>query len=207
VKKKIKNIIFDFGGVIINIDYQVTVAAFKKLGIRNFEVQFSKLKQSHLFDELEKGTITPAEFFEQVRKISGAPVTDIQIRNAWNAILRDLPQQNIDFLLGLKNKYRLFLLSNTNEIHESEFMKMIEEKFGEDVLKKVFERTYFSHQINMRKPDTVIFKHVLKENNLLAEETLFIDDSPQHIEGAKIAGLQTFYFDKGKTLRDVLDVI
>ena len=85
-KPAIKNIIFDFGGVIINIDYQVTVAAFKKLGIENFEMQFSKLKQSHFFDELEKGTITSADFFEQVRKISGTPVTDIQIRNAWNAI-------------------------------------------------------------------------------------------------------------------------
>ena len=202
-KAEIKNIIFDFGGVIINIDYQMTVAAFKQLGILNFEEQFSKLRQSHLFDELEKGIITSIEFFERIRKITDVPVTDRQITEAWNAILLDLPKQNIDFLVSLKSKYRLFLLSNTNEIHESAFMKMIEEKFGEDVLKKIFERVYLSHHLKRRKPDPEIFRHVVNENNLVAEETLFVDDSPQHIEGAKVAGLQTFYFEKGKTLQDI----
>ncbi len=201
--KNIKNILFDFGGVIINIDYRLTIEAFKKLGIKNFEEHYSKLRQSHLFDELEKGMIKPAEFRNRICGISKSPLTDEQIDNAWNAILIDLPKENIDFLESLKKNYRLFLLSNTNEIHERAFLEMIQKKFGSDVLKKVFEQIYFSHHLHMRKPDPAIFSYVLKENNLQAEETLFVDDSLQHIEGAKIAGLQTSYFEKGKTLNDV----
>src|SRR6185436_4669476 len=113
-----KNIIFDFGGVIIDIDYHRTIEAFKQLGIKNFEEQYSKLKQSDLFDSLEKGTITSGVFHDRIRTISGLSLTDSQIDDAWNAILIDLPEENINFLKGLKNKYRIFLLSNTNEIHE-----------------------------------------------------------------------------------------
>lgn len=199
-----KNIIFDFGGVIIDIDYRLTVAAFQNLGIHNFEEQFSKLRQSHLFNELEKGLITTVEFCDRISKISVVPITDQQIVDAWNAILVDLPEENIDYLANLKGKYRLFLLSNTNEIHERAFMKMIQKKFGEDVLRKIFDGVYMSHHLKMRKPDPEIFRFVLNENKLLAEETLFVDDSPQHIEGAKKIGLQTFYFEKGKTLHDIL---
>lgn len=204
--KQIKNIIFDFGGVIIDIDYHLTMDAFRRLGIKNFEEQYSKLRQSHLFDALEKGTITPAAFRDRIRSISSLPLTDVQIDDAWNAILIDLPEENITFLKSLKNKYRIFLLSNTNEIHEQAFTDLIQKKFGENVLKNVFENIYYSHRLHLRKPDPAIFSYVLKENNLLASETLFVDDSFQHIEGARIAGLQTFYFEKGKKLPDILKV-
>ncbi len=200
---KTKNIIFDFGGVIIDIDYHLTIEAFKKLGIENFEEQYSKLKQSDLFDEFERGIITSKEFRDRIRNISKLPLTDKQIDDAWNAILIDLPEENIDFLGTLKNNYNLFLLSNTNEIHELAFTEMIQKKFGENVLKKVFDKIYFSHHIHMRKPDPEIFNYVLRENNLVAAETLFVDDSPQHVESAKQVGLQTFYFDKGKTLNSI----
>jgi len=200
---QIKNIIFDFGGVIIDIDYRLTMEAFKKLGIKNFEDQYSKASQSPLFDELETGMITAAEFHNGIRDLTKMPLTDEQIDAAWIAILIDLPKKNLDFLNSLKNNYRLFLLSNTNEIHEQAFMNMIHKKFGEDALKKTFERIYFSHHLHLRKPDTAIFNYVLKENNLRPEETLFVDDSLQHIEGAQKAGLRTFYFDKGKKLDDI----
>lgn len=198
-----KNIIFDFGGVIIDIDYHLTMEAFKKLGIENFEEHYSKLKQSHLFDDLEKGAIAPSEFRDRIRESSTLPLSDMQIDDAWNAMLIDLPEENISFLKSLKNKYRIFLLSNTNEIHEQAFTALIQKKFGENVLEKVFEKIYFSHRLKLRKPDLSIFNYVLNENNLAAEETLFVDDSLQHIEGAKKAGLQVFYFEKGKTLSDI----
>jgi FMN phosphatase YigB (HAD superfamily) len=200
----IKNIIFDFGGVIIDIDYHLTIGAFKKLGIENFEEYYSKLKQNHLFDDLETGTIDAAEFRDRIREVLKCPATDSEIDNAWNAILIDLPQENISYLQGLKNNYNLFLLSNTNEIHERAFNELIQKKFGEDVLEKNFKKIYFSHHIRLRKPDPEIFKYVLKENDLHAEETLFVDDSPQHIEAARQLGMPVFYFEKGKKLTDIL---
>ena len=200
---KIKNIIFDFGGVIIDIDYQLTIKAFKKLGIENFEEHYSKLKQSNLFDEFEKGIITSGEFRDRIRNISKFPFTDQDIDNAWNAILIDLPKENVDVLGKLKSNYNLFLLSNTNAIHELAFTEMIQNKFGGNVLEKVFDKIYFSHHIHMRKPDPEIFSYLLSENDLVATETLFVDDSPQHIESAQKLGLQTFYFDKEKTLHDI----
>jgi HAD superfamily hydrolase (TIGR01509 family) len=201
---KIKNIIFDFGGVILNIDYNATVRAFRKLGIKNFEDQYSQLKQSHLFDEFEKGTIPVSEFRDRIRNISELPLSDKEIDQAWNDILINLPPENINFLQSLRKEYKIFLLSNTNAIHEPAFTAIIQTSFGENVLKKIFDGIYFSHHLKMRKPDPEIFQYVLKENNLVASETLFVDDSPQHIEGAKKVGLQTFYFDKGKKLPDIL---
>ena len=200
-----KNIIFDFGGVIIHIDYMLTEVAFKKLGIKKFEEHYSKLTQSRLFDEFETGMISASEFRDRIRRISIIPLSDEQIDDAWNAMLIDLPTESVDFLMALKKNRRLFLLSNTNEIHEHAFTKLIQEKFGKNVLKELFERIYFSHRLKMRKPDPDIFRRVLKENNLPADETLFVDDSFQHIEGAKKAGLATFHFENGKVLGDILD--
>lgn len=199
-----KNIIFDFGGVIINIDYHSSIHAFHQLGIKSFEEQYSKMKQSHLFDELEMGLITPEEFRNRIRSISSESLSDQQIDNAWNAILIDLPKENVEYLEKLKANHNLFLLSNTNEIHEHAFTGMIQKKFDKNVLKEVFDKIYFSHHLKMRKPDPEIFKIVLRENNLIAEETLFVDDSPQNIEGAMKVGLQTFYFEKGMKLEDIL---
>jgi len=199
----IKNIIFDFGGVIINIDYRLTIRSFLELGFDNFEEQYSKMKQSHLFDEFEKGLITPEAFRNRIRETSKKNLSDKQIDDAWNSILINLPEENIRFLGSLKGDYQLFLLSNTNEIHEQAFSKMILEQFGEDVLRKTFKKVYLSHHMKMRKPDPEIFEYVLKENNLLAAETLFVDDSPQHIEGGRKVGLKTFYFENGKTLGDL----
>jgi FMN phosphatase YigB (HAD superfamily) len=200
--KDFKNIIFDFGGVIINIDYHRIVRSFEKLGIKNFEAKFSQLKQHHLFDDFEKGIISPEGFRNEIRTIANIPFTDKQIDAAWNSILINLPQKNIDLLLRLKKSYRLFLLSNTNAIHEKAFTEMMFRDFGENVLEKTFERIYFSHNLHMRKPDEEIFNHVIKENDIVPSETLFIDDSPQHIEGAKKTGLQTFLVENGKTTSD-----
>jgi len=200
---RIKNIVFDFGGVIINIDYLRTIRSFRELGIPDFEEQYSKMKQSNLFDEFEKGLISAAEFRNRIRKISNTGLTDEQIDDAWNSILINLPEVNIRFLESLKGDYKIFLLSNTNEIHERAFTEMICRQFGEDVLKRTFDNVYFSHHLKMRKPEPGIFEYVLNENNLVADETLFVDDSFQHIEGARKIGLKTFYFETGKTLPDI----
>jgi putative hydrolase of the HAD superfamily len=198
-----KNIIFDFGGVIIRIDYNRIPQAFSRFGLTDFDLIYSKLHQSPLFDEFEKGMISTDQFRERIREISGVKVTDDQIDEAWNAILIDIPEENVDALRVLKKNYRLFLLSNTNEIHEKAFTEIMMRDYRANVLEEVFEKIYFSHRINMRKPDEEIFKKVLQENSLVAAETLFVDDSPQHIEGAAKAGLKTLYLEKGKMIKDI----
>jgi putative hydrolase of the HAD superfamily len=156
-----KNIIFDFGGVIINVDYHRVVNAFVQLGVKDFDRLFSQLNQHHLFDDFEKGLISADEFRNQLKSISNVPLTDQQIDDAWNAILINLPKENIELLKRLKKNYRLFLLSNTNEIHEKAFTQMMMHDFGENVLPDIFEGIYFSHRMHKRKPDAEIFEQVL----------------------------------------------
>jgi len=195
----IKNIIFDLGGVILNIDYQITVEAFKKLGIEDFEEIFSQYKQSTLSDGFETGRITELEFYEGIKTISGKDFTFEEYKNAWNALLLDLPKERINILKKLSKKYRLFLFSNTNETHYKEFVTKVESDFN-----TIFEKTYYSHQFGKRKPDSDSFLSILKENNLIIEETLFVDDSIQHIESANLLGIRTLLIQE-KPITELFD--
>ena len=199
----IKNIIFDFGGVILNIDYKLTEVAFAKLGLTDFSGIYSQATQKELFDEFEKGLIAPADFRKEVKKHINKETSDAQIDEAWNAMLLDLPEERINLLDKLKRTHRIFLLSNTNEIHFTAFSSYMKDKFKRDIFSEVFEKYYVSHKVNMRKPDAEIFEFVIRENRLRKEETLFIDDSIQHIEGAKKAGLNAIFLEKGKTILDL----
>jgi len=185
----IKNIIFDLGGVIIDIDYNLAATAFKKLGIVDFDNFYSKAKQSSLFDDFEKGLISNSDFRASLRQYLPESVTDHQIDEAWNAMLLGIPSHRVDFLQKVANKYRVFLLSNTNRIHIDAFTQYNDEKFGKGYFESIFEYCYFSSDIAMRKPDAEIFEFVLNENGLLKEDTIFIDDSIQHVEGALSTGL------------------
>ena len=198
-----KNIIFDFGGVIIRIDYQRIAATLKKFGVADFDRLYSQLHQADLFDDFEKGLVSPQQFRDRIRTLSGIPLTDSQVDEGWNAILIDLPRENIEALIALKPAHRLFLLSNTNAIHEKAFTGIILRDFGRNILPELFEKIYFSHHMHMRKPDPEIFERVIRENNLQPGETLFVDDSQQHIEGAKKTGLQTLFAEQGKMVADL----
>jgi len=189
----IKNIIFDLGGVIINIDYNLTIRAFENLGIKHADIIYSQKKQTEIFDLLETGKISPAEFCEGIRRISGINASDNDIIEAWNAMLLDFPDGIFDLLDVAHKKYKTFLLSNTNEIHYNAYSNILERQLGKTSLSNFFDKQYLSHEIGMRKPDTEIFRLVIEENGLLPDEALFIDDSPQHIEGARKAGLKTHW--------------
>ena len=195
-----KAIIFDLGGVIINLDYNKTAEAFKDLGIQNFDEVYSQQKQASLFDDFEKGIISPDDFRNVIRKHITHSVSDEQIDNAWDAMLLDIPVYKIQWLKLLSKKYRIFLLSNTNEIHIKAFTKILFNTYNENVFESTFEKIYYSCRMKMRKPDGEIFEYVLKENNLSAEETLFVDDSEQHIQGAEKIGLQVYHL---KTNEDI----
>ncbi len=191
----IRNIIFDLGGVLLNINYQRTINAFKELGIINFDDLFSQAKQSNLFNDFETGIIAPSEFRDQLREISGMRLIDQQIDHAWNAMLLDMPPTRVKLLEKVSKNYRTFLLSNTNAIHYPVYNAYMEDEFGCPDLTNLFEKEYLSYRTGMRKPDVEIFDLVINENLLNPDETLFIDDSPQHVHGARKAGLHALWLN------------
>ncbi|KQC00710.1 HAD family phosphatase [Pedobacter sp. Hv1] len=194
--EKVKNIIFDYGNVIFEINFKRTQAALIQLGITDAEHFFAHKNHNPLFDDFEIGGITPAEFRAGIRAAAAnSALTDAQIDEAWNSLLIGVSAQNHDVLLTVKEKYRTFLLSNNNEIHYNWIVNYLQKEFGLDNYNQHFEKAYFSQQMRLRKPNTNIFEQVIKENNLNPAETLFIDDSPQHIEGAKKAGLHALLMD------------
>ena len=200
----IKAIIFDLGGVLLNIDYQRTIDAFKREGVTDFEHFFTQAAQSSLFDQLDKGRISPGEFRNELRRLSGLRIGDEQIDAAWNAMLLDFPKERIDLLQGVRQHYPTFLLSNTNAIHYPVYRESLRREYGFSDLSQLFRKQYLSYELGMRKPDREIFVHVLEDQDLVAEETLFIDDSLQHVHGAREAGLKAVHLDTARM--DVMDL-
>jgi len=201
---EIKNIIFDLGGVIINLDYARTIDEFNKLSVKPFETIFTQLQQSPLFDQFDKGAITETAFFEEIKKSLLPGTSKEEILHAWNAMLLDFPIHRLQLLTKLKTKYRLFLLSNTNETHVAQLEAILYKQHGFKKLEPFFEKVYYSNRTGMRKPDPEIFDLVLNENKLNKNETIFIDDSPQHIQGAMNAGIKAYYLSKGKDVSELI---
>lgn len=200
----IRNIIFDLGGVIINLDMPATARAFRALGMTDFDTHYTQAKQSGLFDAFDKGEISPQAFRDGLKPHLPANTSDAQINEAWNAMLLDIPVKRLEELSELKKKYRLFLLSNTNEIHVTAFSAYMQRSFGFSDFSDYFESAYYSCRIGKRKPDTEIFDFVLNENKLIASETIFIDDSVQHVEGARLTGIRAELLKPGEEFRDLL---
>ncbi|WP_129717398.1 HAD family phosphatase [Pedobacter sp. SYP-B3415] len=189
--ENIKNIIFDYGNVIFTIDFQRAQDAFAKLGIKDVTAFFAHKAHNSLFDDFETAAITPEEFRAGIREAAAnSDLSDAEIDSAWNSLLIGTAPQNHQVLQQVKEKYRTFLLSNSNAIHYDWITAYLQTTFEVENLDGYFEKVYFSQHIKLRKPHTAIFEQVIKENGLNPAETLFIDDSPQHIEGARKAGLK-----------------
>lgn len=201
----VKNIIFDYGNVIFLIDFLKTQHTFTDLGIKNVERFFAHAGHDPLCDEFEKGNITSAEFRDGIRRITERPgLTDEQIDNAWTSLLIGVPPVNHEVLLKAKAQYRTFLLSNINEIHLNYISDYLKREYQVESNDVFFEKVYYSHLVRMRKPNRDIFELVLNENNLNPEETLFIDDSPQHLNTGKELGLHTHLMTKDDSLEKFL---
>ena len=199
--KNIKSIIFDLGGVLLNISYQNTIDEFEKLGVDNSSAFYSKKSQTNIFNLLETGEISENELIREIQS-SCKSATRKQIIFAWNSMLLDLPKNRTNLLKNLKEKYQLFLLSNTNSIHIKEFKSRLGEvKYSK--FYNLFDKVYYSHEIGVRKPHSEAFGLVLDENNLKEKEVLFIDDSPQHIEGAKELGIHTYHLKDNEEITTV----
>ena len=200
--QNIKNIIFDYGNVIFNIDFTRVQQAWKQLGISNVGEFYGHRQQDPVFNQLECGEITNAQFRDRIRQLANRPdLNDEQIDDAWNAIFVGIPKGNHELLLKAKAKYRTFLLSNINAIHHDYVHNYLKDEFGLDNNDGLFEKVYYSHLVGKRKPGAAIFEQVLQENNLDPAETLFIDDSPQHLETAKQLGIQTFLMTAPDTIQ------
>lgn len=192
----IKNIIFDYGNVIFEINFERTQNALAQLGINDAKQFFAHQSHSNLFDDFEVAGITPDQFRDGIRVAAGNPhLSDAQIDEAWNSLLIGVSEGNHQVLLDVKEKYRTFLLSNNNEIHYGWIINYLRKEFNIENYDDYFEKAYFSQHMKLRKPNVNIFEQVIKDNNLDPSETLFIDDSPQHIEGAKKAGLNALLMD------------
>ena len=205
---KIKNIIFDLGGVILDINYQATVDAFAQLGISNFSKLYSQKSQQKLFDQFETGRISSDEFVKGIQQMHSVPILNELIVAAWNAMLKGVKKNKLDYIMSLRNQYHTILLSNTNEIHISAFEKDMSNNQMLAHFKSCFEKIYYSSRMGLRKPHAVCFEKVLKEQQINPKETLFIDDSIQHIEGAKNCGIRAVLFPQNGIIQDWLpDII
>jgi len=201
----VKTLILDLGGVLIDVDYRKTSDAFKRLGLDDIDDLYSQQRQTGLFDDMDKGLVSDDAFRLAIKEHLPPGIPDRAVDAAWNAMLGRIPQDRIALLESLRPAFRLFLLSNTNRIHIPAFLGIVQADYGFNVLDTLFEKTYFSCRIGMRKPDREIFDFVLAENTLDPADTLFIDDSKQHVEGALAAGLPAVHLDLEKeTLRDLL---
>jgi epoxide hydrolase-like predicted phosphatase len=193
ISPTIRNLIFDLGGVILNLSVQSTLQQLAGLTGLSLEKIMESYGSRQEFLQYEKGQIGDPEFRSALRNIYAFEGTDTLIDSCWNAMLLDIPAQRIELLKSLREKYRTFLLSNTNSIHVKCFSEYLQTSHGIASLDALFEKVYYSHTLGMRKPDPEIYEHVLKENNLVASETLFLDDSQKNIEGAQAVGIQTVW--------------
>ncbi len=196
----IKNIIFDFGDIFINLDKPATETKLYELGVKQITQQML-----HFVQLYEMGLLTTQEFIDAFKKLCPS-ISESDFKYAWNSILLDTPKSRLDFIkeLSFSNKYRLFLLSNTNQMHIS----WVQENWGiqqYNNFKNCFERFYLSHEIHFRKSNYDIYEFVLEENNLKPEETLFIDDTKENTEAAKELGIHVWNLNPVK--EDIVDLL
>ncbi|WP_300567667.1 HAD family phosphatase [Flavobacterium sp.] len=187
----IDTIIFDFGDVFINTDKNASLSALKKLGLVSWNDELEQLNQ-----QFEKGKITEVQFMIGMKKlIPNASIDDI--REAWNSVLLDFPLHRLEFLERLGMKYRLFLLSNTDEIHIAKFEHKVGITFAREFY-QCFEKVYFSFEIGMRKPEPEVFNYIIKKHDLSMKRTLFIDDKKENTDIAQSLGMQVWNLQVGK---------
>jgi len=198
-----KNILFDLGGVFLDINYQLTEKAFIDLGITDFDQRFNQQFSNTLFEDLETGKIDPETFYHRFRTETGTSLTNKAIETAWNALLIDFPAERLEWLQQVGEKYPVYLYSNTNLIHYQCFMKKFEETFAGKNFNDYFRTAYYSHELGLRKPYPASYIKIMELEKLNPTETLFIDDTLKNITGAKEAGLQTLWLQSGMVLQEL----
>ncbi|HEY6011608.1 MAG TPA: HAD family phosphatase [Nitrospirota bacterium] len=203
MKNPIKNIIFDFGGVILPVDPMAFAAGLIELGCTDVLSLHERFMAEQVYSRFEKGEMSPGEFRMMLRTGLSNHASDEQLDQAWNLILGEIPPHRVTFLESLKPGYRTFLLSNTNKIHYDRYQEQFSETFGYSSLDHLFEKAYYSFKLKLYKPDPAIFQFVINDSKLIPEETLFVDDYETNIEAAKKLGLQTIHLVEGMEVVDI----
>lgn len=200
----IKTIIFDFGGVLVNLDKQACINAFKDLGVKDIEKYVNEYSQSGLLLDLEKGLISAQEFRETIKQMSSKEITDEQIDAAWKAFLLDIPNYKLSFIRELRKKFRVVLLSNTNIIHMNSAKEHYFSKNGFSI-DDYFHRCYLSYEIGMVKPSREIFEFILQEERISGQECLFLDDGETNIQIASELGINTYWVKPYEDFRPLFE--
>lgn len=201
----IETIIFDFGGVIIDIDPQLTMNEFARLGARKLNPEELQDMITTLVRRFERGIFTPEVFRNRMRDYLQFKSSDQEFDDAWNALLFDIPRERIEVIEKVKENYRIFLLSNSNEIHYDLYLRDLQLRFGYTEFDDLFEKSFFSFDLHMTKPDLEIYEFVIHQHGLDAAKTLFIDDTEDNILAAKKLGMQTYLLKKPERVRDLFN--
>jgi len=199
----IKNIIFDFGGVIIPVDPMAFAGGLMKLGCTDVLGLHEFFLKEEVYTRFEKGEMSPDEFRMMLRTGLTNHISDKQLDEAWNLIIGEIPVQRVAFLEKLRPEYRTFLLSNTNKIHYDFYQDQFRKKYGYPSLDSLFEKAYYSFQLKLYKPDPAIFEFVMNDSGLNPAETLFVDDFRTNIEAAKKLGMQTIHLENGMEVAEI----
>jgi putative hydrolase of the HAD superfamily len=192
----VKNIIFDLGNVLYDIDFEIMYKRFHELGIPNFENHFTLNQSDPLFFDLEKGFIDEVTFCSRFNQLYNLSLNKDQIIEAWNSLLIGFREKSLDWLKSNQSNFSLFLYSNTNQPHQGYFLAQYTREIGGD-FNALFKKPYYSHEMGMRKPDPASFQYILHQEGLKAAETLFIDDNEPNVLGAASVGLQVLYLQPG----------
>ena len=187
----------------MNVDYNLTERAFIDLGLKDIEKIYSQSQQSCLFDSFEIGDITTDQFVTEIQSLFERPPDHQQVTDAWNSMLLDFPTNRLELLKTLKEKFEVYLISNTNEIHYKAFNDLFTKNYKEP-FSNYFNCDYYSHLLGMRKPNAEVFNYIIETHSLQSERTLFIDDSIQHVNGADRLGLNTIHLKKGEEIIEML---
>ena len=201
----IKNIIFDLGKVLLNLDFNASVVAFQKLGLKTDVLDNKQAYSDPVFYELEVGKVTPKEFCNRVRKVlNNQDATDLQIEDAWYSMILDVPANRVKVVQELSKTYNVYLFSNTNKIHIERLHRAFKAEHGID-FPSLFVKDYYSHEIHERKPDLSSYQKVIELSGINPEESIFIDDLEKNIIGAQQSGLKTFWLKEGMEMTDIFD--
>ncbi len=199
----IKNIIFDFGGVILDIDPELTINEFIKLGVSDFDRLLTPEFTEEIIGKFERGILTPEVFRAKLKSFLDIDITDQQLDDAWNSLLYDIPAERIEIIEQVKKNYQILLLSNSNEIHYDLYVRDLQLRFGYREFDELFHKAYFSFDLHLLKPNPDIYEFVINQHGFLPEETLFIDDKMENIEAAGKLGLKTYQLEKPERVRDI----
>ena len=199
MNKNIKNIVFDLGGVLLNLDFAKAIEAFEKVGIKDVNRRIRAYGENNIFQQLEKGTISAAQFRKAIQQEANQPLTDQEIDALWNAMLLDIPRTKLELILELRGQYMVYLLSNTNEIHW-EYVHENSFNLNGFHAHDYFDEVFLSYKMKLSKPDPEIFKKMMNEANILPEDTFFIDDSEENCKAAEALGIHTYHYHNGEDL-------